>query len=153
MKSITAFLCCLIVFAVPGSAQKQIKSEKALAQTSLNIRKAFAEADIETIKLYHHPEVIKALAADKLLQGRDAVLDDLKGTLQAFKLEFMENNVESLLIKGNVAIEQTQFSIRGTPKNGGELFVFKGRTMVIYVRYAQSPTGWASIREIIQPAK
>jgi hypothetical protein len=27
-----------------------------------------------------------------------------------------------------------------------------GRSMVVYVRYPKSPTGWASIREIVQPA-
>jgi hypothetical protein len=30
--------------------------------------------------------------------------------------------------------------------------LFRGRTQVVYVRYKRSPTGWASIREIIQPA-
>lgn len=151
MKLTTFILYCFI--AIPSIAQKQTKDQKALEQTSINIRKAFAEADIEAIKSYHHPNVIKALATDKLLKGREAVLQDLTGTLEAFKLEFIENHVESLLIEGNVAIEQTQFAIKGTPKNGGESFLFKGRTMVVYVRYAKSPTGWASIREIIQPAK
>jgi hypothetical protein len=30
--------------------------------------------------------------------------------------------------------------------------MFKGRAMVVSVRYKKSPTGWASIREMIQPA-
>jgi ketosteroid isomerase-like protein len=152
MKFCTAILLSFIGFAIPSIAQ-QTTDQKALEQTSLNIRKAFADANIETIKSYHHPDVIKALASDKLLKGREAVLQDLKGTLEAFKLDFIENNVESLLIEGNVAIEQTQFAIKGTPRNGGESFVFRGRTMVVYVRYTKSPTGWASIREIIQPSK
>jgi hypothetical protein len=67
-------------------------------------------------------------------------------------LEFVENQVESLLIEGNTAVEQTLFAIKGTPKAGEESFLFKGRTMVVYIRYEKSPTGWASIREMIQPA-
>jgi hypothetical protein len=56
------------------------------------------------------------------------------------------------LIQGNTAVEQTVFTIQGTPKKGGAPFLFKGRAQVVYVRYKMSPTGWASIREIIQPA-
>ncbi len=53
---------------------------------------------------------------------------------------------------GETAIEQTVFAIKSTSKNGGESYWFRGRTQVVYVRYKKSPTGWASIREIIQPA-
>ena len=77
---------------------------------------------------------------------------DLRGTIQQFNLEFAERQVESLLIEGNTAVEQTLFAIKGTPKGGGEPFLFKGRAMVVYMRYEKSPTGWASIREMIQPA-
>jgi hypothetical protein len=87
----------------------------------------------------------KALAFHKQLKGRDAVAADLRGTLQQFNLEFVENQVESLLIEGNTAVEQTLFAIKGTPKAGGESFV-------VYIRYEKSPTGWDSIREMIQPA-
>ena len=73
-------------------------------------------------------------------------------TLQKFKLEFQENQVENLLIQGDTAIEQTVFAIKSTPESGGESSLFRGRTQVVYVRYKTSPTGWASIREIIQPA-
>lgn len=101
---------------------------------------------------YHHPDVNKALSFHKVLIGRDAVAADLRDTMQKFHLEFVENNIESLLIEGNTAVEQALFTIKGTPLAGGEPFLFKGRTMVVYVRYKGSPTGWASIRELIQPA-
>lgn len=101
---------------------------------------------------YHHPDVNKALSFHKVLIGRDAVAADLRSTLQQFRLEFVENNVESLLIENKTAVEQTLFTIKGTPVGGGQPFFFKGRAMVVYVRYKGSPTGWASIREIIQPA-
>ena len=120
--------------------------------TVKTIREAFADADIEKIKSLHHPDVEKALGYNDLKNGRDEVIEGLIGTLQAFDLEFIENKVESILIKDNIAIEQTRFAIRGTPKDGGDPFIFKGRTMVTYMRYEQSPTGWATIREIIQPA-
>lgn len=137
------------------SDQHNPQNEK-IRQEILNngevIRKAFSEGDIEKIRSLHHPDVIKALGYNDLKTGRDEVIDGLKGTLENYNLEFVENDVESILIQGNIAIEQTRFSIKGTPKKGGESFVFNGRTMVTYIRYDSSPTGWATIREIIQPA-
>ena len=105
------------------------------------------------IRSFHHPEVIKALAYKKVLTGREAVLKDLAGTLENYTLEFVTNTIESILIRGDIAIEQTLFSIKGTPKKGGDPFIFSGRTMVTYIKYKESPTGWATIREIIQQDK
>ena len=126
--------------------------EQVILDHGRAIREAFANADLEKIKSLHHPDVIKALGYNDLKKGRDEVMDGLVGTLTNFDLEFIENNVESILIEENIAIEQTLFAIRGTPKNGGDPFIFKGRTLVTYIKYENSPTGWATIREIIQPA-
>jgi ketosteroid isomerase-like protein len=128
------------------------KAKSEILKTGEFIRAAFSTGDIETIKSFHHPNVIKALGYKNVLTGRDAVIDGLRETLEGFTLEFVENNVESILIQGDLAIEQTLFSIKGTPKKSGEPFVFSGRTMVTYIKYKSSPTGWATIREIIQQA-
>lgn len=56
------------------------------------------------------------------------------------------------LHQGDTAIEVSSFAIKGTPKEGDKPFLFKGRAMVVYVRYKKGPTGLASIREVIQPA-
>ncbi|MBC2843688.1 YybH family protein [Winogradskyella flava] len=116
------------------------------------IREAFSKADIETIRSLHHPEVIKALGYNDIKNGREAVVSSLRDTLSNYNLEFIENEIENILVEGNIAIEQTKFSIKGTPKQGGESFIFSGRTIVTYIKYADSPTGWATIREIIQPS-
>ena len=138
---------CLVLTHGESNADRE-----SLQKTSEAIRTAFAQGDVDSIMAYHHPEVIKALSFHKYLLDRDAVAEDLRKTLQQFKLEFDENRVESLLIQGDTAIEQTVFAIRSTPKSGGESYLFRGRTQVAYIRYKKSPTGWASIREIIQPA-
>jgi ketosteroid isomerase-like protein len=128
------------------------RDRAALEQTSVAIRDAFARGDLEAIMACHRPDVIKALSYDKHLVGRDAVKADLAGTLARFHLEFIEHQVESMFFQGDTAVEQSTFTIRGTPRDGGQPFLFKGRAQVVYVRYKQSPTGWASIREIVQPA-
>ena len=142
-----AFICL-----APNADAASDKDRNALEQTSEAIRAAFVKGDVALAMEYHHPDVVKALAFHKQLKGREAVAADLRGTLQHFNLEFVENQVESLLIEGDTAVEETLFAIKGTPKAGGEPFLFKGRTMVVYLRYEKSPTGWASIREMIQPA-
>ncbi|OEJ99824.1 nuclear transport factor 2 family protein [Roseivirga misakiensis] len=135
----------------------RIKKDKAdLAKQEIlkhgaEIRAAFAEGDVKKIESLHHPEVKKALGFNDTQVGREAVINGIKGTLENFRLEFVKNEVESILIERNIAIEQTRFSIKGTPLAGGESFIFGGRTMVTYIRYPESPTGWATIREIIQP--
>ncbi|MEO1436626.1 MAG: nuclear transport factor 2 family protein [Bacteroidota bacterium] len=131
--------------------------EAAIKQEILDhgqtIRDAFKAGDLETIIATHHPEVIKALDYTDLKNGRDEVIEGIQGTLENFILEFIKNEVEHIFIQDDVAIEQTQFTIRGTAKNGiGQPFLFSGRTMVTYIRSDESPTGWATIREIIQPA-
>lgn len=125
---------------------------EALKKTSEAIRAAFARGDVATILQFHHPDVVKALSYTKLIIGRAALEEDLIDTLQQFNLQWKENRVESLLILGDTAIEQTLFTIQGTPKNGGKPFLSKGRAQIVYLRYKNSPTGWATIREIIQPA-
>ncbi|GEM_PF-1638137 len=129
----------------------RIKNDKDLIiETGNEIRRGFLEANMELIKSLHHPKVIKALGYNNVQEGIEEVLRGIQETLSSYSLEFIKNDIESILVQGNTAIEQTVFSIKGTPKNGGDPFIFSGRTMVTYIKYHKSPTGWASIREIIQ---
>jgi len=149
-----AFLA-VAVFTSGCSGHKYVQSNtdrEAVEKTSEGIQAAFASGDIATIMAFHHPEVVKSLSYGNYLNGRDAVQNDIAATLQRFNLEWKENNVRSIFIQGDTAVELTDFVIQGTPKKQGEPFLFKGRAMVVYVRYKNSPTGWASMREIIQPA-
>jgi ketosteroid isomerase-like protein len=98
---------------------------------------------------YHHPDVVKYLRPGEPQIGRDSVRSALAGALRDYSLHFDESHMESLFLQGDTAVEVSSFAIRGTPKGSGEPFLLKGRSMVVYVRYKPSTTGWASIREII----
>ena len=126
--------------------------QESIRKTDEGILAAFARGDVDGIMAFHHPDVAKALAYDNYAVGSDAVRKNLTETLGRFRLEFIGHHVESLAIYGDTAVEQPVFTIKGTPIGGGTPFVFKGRAMVMYLRYGKSPTGWASLREIIQPA-
>jgi ketosteroid isomerase-like protein len=147
-----AFVSLAFVLLAVGARADSDTDREALEKTGAAIRAAFAAGDVATAMKYHHPEVVKALSYNKVLVGRDAVAADLAGALKQYHLEFAENHVESLFIENGTAVEMTRFAIKGTPIAGGQPFIFRGRTMVVYVRYKESPTGWASIREIVQPA-
>jgi ketosteroid isomerase-like protein len=145
----------LMIFAVVecSAAEGGVAADRAaLEKTSVEIRAAFAKGDVEAIAKYHHPRVEKALSYTKSLKGREAVMADLRGVLAAYSLTFVEHRVESLEFFGDTCVEQTVFAIRGEPKGDGQPFVFRGRALVVYIRSPESPTGWASLREIIQPA-
>jgi ketosteroid isomerase-like protein len=128
------------------------KDREAIQKTGEAIRAAFARGDVDGIMMYHHPDVIKALTTGPYQIGGEAVRAGLVGTLEAFSLSFTTSHVDNTFFQGDTAVEESTFAITGTPKHGGAPFVFKGRSMVVYVRYEKSPSGWASIREIIQPA-
>ena len=143
----------LASFVFVASLRADSSSDRAAVEaTGAAIRAAFAAGNVAEILKYHHPDVRKALSFQNVVVGRDALAKDLANTLSHVHVEFIENNVESLLIEDNTAIEQTLFTIKATPIGPGQPSVFHGRTMVVYVRSKDSPTGWASIRELIQPA-
>jgi len=54
------------------------KDRNARQTTSEAIRGPFARADVATAMEYHHPDVVKALAFNKRLNGRDVVAADLR---------------------------------------------------------------------------
>lgn len=137
--------------AIAADTPREAADRQALQQTSIAIRTAFADGNVKAIMAYHHPQVEKSFGPDSRVVGKAAVEDSAANTLKAFSLNFVENNVESLAIRGDTAIEITRFLIQGTPRREGKPFTFRGRTQVIYVRYAASPTGWAVFRELVQP--
>lgn len=137
---------------IPSTRPTEQQVMEQIEQTGLAVREAFAKGDIETIKLYHHPDVQKALGYNNVQIGREAVLEGLQKTMQTFDLQFLdEKATETFLYRDSVVIKQMRFALELIPKNGDDPFVFRGRTLLVLQRYAESPTGWATIHEIIQP--
>ena len=147
----------MLLFALTSSCNlSNTTTEEEVARqitaTGLAIREAFKIGDIETIKLYHHPNVTKALAFNTLQKGREEVLNGLKETMANFDLEFLDQKTEEVFIyQCDLVIKQMRFGLKLVPKNGDDPFIFKGRTLLVLQRYEKSPTGWATIHEIIQP--
>ena len=102
MRSFKLFLPLILLF-LSCSSNSEKSTEKIRAEILLHgaeIRQAFAENDLEKIKLLHHPDVEKALGYNDLKKGREEVIASLKGTLDNFTLDFIKNDVESVEITG-----------------------------------------------------
>jgi len=123
-------LLASILFTTAARAESA-NDRAAVEATGQAIRTAFAAGNVVEIMKYHHPDVRKALSFQNVVVGRDAVAAGLQDSFRQFHLEFVENNVESLLIEENTAVEQTVFTIKATPIAGGQPSLYHGRTMVV----------------------
>jgi len=97
------------------------------------------------------------LAATPTSQSADSKADKaaIDKTSEAVRAAFARGDIPAILAYHHpdvIATEQILFSVKGTPKRGGAPFLFQGLTMLVLVRYDKSPTGWATLREIVQPA-
>ena len=144
-----AFLTADLNAQTSNGTEEEMKS---LNKEIAALGEAFAKGDAAMVARLHHPDVVKYFGGTNVVTGRDAVQ---KGAEEWFKnstVEFVENIVESTVFNGETAIQTCIFSIKTTPKNGGEPVISRGRSMVVYVKDKNSPTGWLSLREMAQSA-
>jgi ketosteroid isomerase-like protein len=126
---------------------------EGLNKMTTAIRDAFGRGDIEAILILHHPDVIKYFGGTTVITGREGLRQQLTDWLGKNKVEFVENKVESTVFNGATAVETSLFEIKSTSKNGGPPVYVRGRAMAVFVKYAASPTGWVSLREMTQEAR
>jgi len=152
MKAFRPLILLPILLFACKPADEEYMAKLQLEETSKAIRGAFAAGDVDEIMKYHHPDVSKVFNYADDPQNYDEVREALVELTNYNEVSFGEGKVESLIINGSTAILQSRFILKGKVKETGEEWEYKGRTMVISVKYDQSPTGWATIREIVQPA-
>ncbi|MEO6845450.1 MAG: nuclear transport factor 2 family protein [Ginsengibacter sp.] len=152
----TIFEILVIVFFSTNIYSQDLTDSVALRQSldkaTAAIRSAFEKGDAALVGQLHSPNVIKYFGGNNVIVGRDAVEKGAREWFQNAKVEFIENTVENTEFIGKIAIQTVIFSIKTTPKNGGEPSIGRGRSMVIYIQDKSSPTGWLTLREIVQEA-
>jgi len=126
--------------------------KQSLEKATAAIRSAFEKGDAILVAQLHSPDVIKYFGGNNVIVGRDAVEKGAREWFQNSKVEFIENTVENTEFIGKIAIQTSIFSIKTTPKSGGEPSIGRGRSMVIYIQDKSSPTGWLTLREFVQEA-
>lgn len=128
------------------------KNRAAVLETAAAIRDAFGRRDVEAIMQLHHPDVMKFFGGNNVVRGHTALRKGLNEMFAASAMEFIDNQLENLIVEDDVAVETSVFTIRSIPNNVGDTVISRGRAMVVYIRYANSPTGWVSLREMAQEA-
>jgi len=154
MKTIFQLLSILFIStsAYTQDVTDSIVLRQSLDKATAAIRNAFENGDAVLVAQLHSPNVIKYFGGNNVIFGREAVEKGAKEWFQNSKVEFIENTVENTDFVGKIAIQTVIFSIKTTPKNGGKSSVGRGRSMVIYIQDKSSPTGWLTLREIVQEA-
>ncbi len=153
---ITFFLCSLgnVLYSQKENTTWKQEIEKAIDETNIAVRKAFLEGDLATIAKYHHPEVTKALAFDNVVNNREEVIEGLSQTMSQFDMQYMDDRTtEKMHIQKDMVLLQAKFALKLIPKNGDPSFVYRGRTLLVYVPCPESPTGWGTLHEMIQPGQ
>jgi ketosteroid isomerase-like protein len=148
-------LFIIIFFSANARSQDitdTITLRQSLEKATATIRSAFEKGDAALVARLHSPDVIKYFGGNNVVVGRDAVEKGAREWFLNSKVEFVENKVESTFFVGKIAIQTSIFSIKTTPKSGGVSSIARGRSMVIYVQDTSSPTGWLTLREIVQEA-
>ena len=153
MKLILQLLIVLLIStcAYTQNITDTVALRQSLDNATAAIRKAFEDGDAVLVGKLHSPNVIKYFGGNNVIIGRDAIEKGARDWFQNTKVEFVENTVENTEFIGNIAIQTSIFSFKTTPKNGGKSSVSgRGRSMVIYIQDKSSPTGWLTLREIVQ---
>jgi len=145
-------ICFLAINFTIAKADKITDEKKSLDKATAAIRDAFARGDVAAIVALHSPDIVKYFGGNNVVTGRAALAKGLTQMFKSQKMEFVENKVESTLFIGNTAVQTVIFAFKITPKNGGKPTIGRGRSMVVYERSSQSPTGWLSVREMAQAA-
>ncbi|HEY2721720.1 MAG TPA: nuclear transport factor 2 family protein [Chitinophagaceae bacterium] len=145
----------ILLFSININAQNLSGSEEdrmSLDKATAAIRNAFAKGDAALVAQLHHPDIVKYFGGDNVVIGRNALQKGLTEWFKTSNVEFVENTVESTVFTGETAIQTVIFAIKVTPKAGGDPVTSRGRSIVVYVRDKNSPTGWYSLREMTQAA-
>lgn len=112
---------------------------------------AYRAGHLDVMMQHFHPEVIQIPAYDKVLVGKEAVRANYAAALSLFKID-MTDDLENMAVDGNMATTHGLYKVVLTPKAGGEGMERTGRYMVLMRRWADSPTGWSTFRELVQPS-
>jgi len=135
-----------------NSLNKEAGDRKSLEKATATIRDAFARGDVPAIVALHHPDVVKYFGGSNVVKGRAALEKGLIEMFRTSRMEFIESQLESMTFNGDTGIETSIFTIKVTYKDGRPPTLSRGRAMVVYIKYKDSPTGWATIREMVQAA-
>lgn len=123
----------------------------AIEETRDTVFAAYRAGQLDVMMQHFHPAVIQIPAYDKVLIGKEAVRANYAAALSLFKIDITDD-LENMDVAGDMATTHGLYKVSLIPKAGGQGLERTGRYMVIMRRWAESPTGWSTFRELVQPS-
>jgi len=152
LKNITLLI---FVFALGTPLANASDTDLAAVQeTNRLVRAAFVAGDIEEIVRFHHPEVRKVFSWTNYQKGHDDMRTALAALFAHHTISFQNEGLPqpNIELLGDTAVMLVDFVLVGAPKTPEvAVFEYSGRAMLVYVRSAESPTGWVIFREMAVP--
>lgn len=151
LKSIgAAALICQVLTTCDGPIMTA-SDKDAIDETRRRVFEAYRAGDLETMMAYFHPDVIQIPAFDKLLVGKEAVRANYAAALALFQID-IRDDLENMAIAQDMASTHGTYEVTLTHKERAIAPMRRhGRYMVVMRRWDQSPTGWSTFRELVQP--
>ncbi|MEM6681409.1 MAG: nuclear transport factor 2 family protein [Pseudomonadota bacterium] len=122
----------------------------AIDETRARVFAAYNAGDLDTMMGYFHPDVVQIPSFDVILDGKAAVRANYAAALSRFVVH-ISDQLENLYIDGDIAGTHGRYTVTLSPHDGGAPISRSGRYMVIMKRWSESPTGWSTFRELVQP--
>lgn len=112
---------------------------------------SYLAGDMETLMSLHDEQTILMPRRQPTLRSIAEIRGFFEGRLGKYDIDFNDNPQE-LVINGDWAFLMGEFSLTGTPKDGGETFRDAGRYFVLYRKNADGD--WKIYRDIdnVMPA-
>ncbi|MEM8987819.1 MAG: DUF4440 domain-containing protein [Pseudomonadota bacterium] len=149
MKSLLVALTVSLL-AAGAAIAGEAEDRAAVERTIEAVLAAFADSDVDRLVAHFHPGVVQIPSYDKILVNRQAAEDNYRAAFARAKFDFVENDIENLEVLDDTAVYHARYRLKISPLNGAEPSYRSGRYMIVMVRHADSPTGWATYRELVQ---
>jgi len=143
-------LCSIVAGCTAYGSDMTTDDKAAIEETRRIVFAAYKAGDLDTMMAHFHPDVIQIPSYDKVLTGKADVRANYAAALSLFTIE-LNDSLEDLYIDGDIAGTHGLYTVTLTPKDGGPVMRRSGRYMVIMKRWPESPTGWSTYRELVQP--
>jgi len=140
----------LLVFLAAGCASPPPDTTAADLMAINTVRNDYVAAinagDATRAGLLYTSSAVRMLEHQPALNGTDAIIENYRGSLAAFKFD-MSLSPEETRVAGNWGFDRGQFMLHLTPKEGGAMTIDHGKYLVILQK--EGPGVWKIAREMM----
>lgn len=126
------------------AAASQVEQENQVREASAAWDDAFNAADLPQLMELYTENAVSMPPNLPALEGKAAIMDDFEWLFDNFTVHH-ETTIVNLEVAGDLAVEQGQYTMAFTPKDGSDPFSETGKHIVVR---KNTSDGWQVVREI-----